>query len=139
MARFSVPVTAIKGLEPIPGADRIELAVVEGYRSVVVRGQFVPGDLAVYLPEGSIVPDAVLTELGLVGKLAGPDGNRVKAVRLRGCLSQGILYRPAQPPFAWDVHEDVSEALGITKWAPVIPAGMNGTAVGLPGHTLNFD
>jgi RNA ligase (TIGR02306 family) len=139
MARFSVPVVAIKGLEPIPGADRIELAVVEGYRSVVVRGQFAPGDLAVYIPEGSIVPDVILTELGLVGKLAGPAGNRVKAVRLRGCLSQGILYRLARPPFAWEVHENVSEALGITKWVPAVPAGMNGTAVGLPGHTLNFD
>ncbi len=139
MSRFSVPVTAIKGLEPIPGADQIELAVVEGYRSVVVRGQFAPGDLAVYIPEGSIVPEVVLTELGLVGKLAGPASNRVKAVRLRGCLSQGILYRPTHPPFAWEAHEDVSEALGITKWAPVIPAGMDGTAVGLPGYTLNFD
>ena len=55
MAQFSVPVVTIKGIEPIPDADRIEPAVVEGYRSVIVRGQFVPGDLAVYIPEGSMV------------------------------------------------------------------------------------
>jgi RNA ligase (TIGR02306 family) len=139
MADFTVPVVAIKGLEPIEGADRIELAVVEGYRSVAGKGQFAPGDLAVYIPEASIVPEPILAELGLIGKLAGPDFNRVKAMRLRGCLSQGILYRPAAPPFDWHIQEDVSQALGIAKWVPPIPASMSGTAIPLPGYTVSLD
>jgi len=92
MASFAAPVASIRAIEPIPGADMIELAVVADYRSVVKKGQFKPGDLAVYLPEASVLPDWMIEALGLTGKLAGSKKNRIKAVRLRGCLSQGILY-----------------------------------------------
>jgi RNA ligase (TIGR02306 family) len=91
MSTFTAPVVRIRAIEAIPGADAIELAVVGDYRSVVRKGQFQPGSVAVYLPESAIVPDALLEQLGLTGKLAGPDKNRVKAIKLRGCLSQGIL------------------------------------------------
>jgi RNA ligase (TIGR02306 family) len=95
MATFEVKVVEVEGIEPIEGADRIELAVIGGYRSVVKRGEFKPGDLAVYIPEQALLPQWLLEHLGLVndrgeGKLAGKDGNRVKAVKLRGTLSQGI-------------------------------------------------
>jgi RNA ligase (TIGR02306 family) len=97
MSSFSVPVIRIRGIEPIANADAIELAVVGDYRSVVRKGQFTAGSLAVYLPEASVLPDSLIEELGLVGKLAGGARNRVKAIRLRGCLSQGILRNQSLP------------------------------------------
>lgn len=105
MSTFRVPVTEIRAIEPIPGADAIELAVVGDYRSVVRKGTFKAGRLAVYLPEASVLPDWMLKKLGLwdeehgKGKLAGSNANRITALRLRGCLSQGILYPVAEE---WD-------------------------------------
>ena len=62
--------------------------------------------------------------MGLRGKLAGKDGNRVKAIKLRGVLSQGIVY-PARE--GWVEGQDVAALLGVHKWEPPAPpAHMNG-------------
>lgn len=93
MSEFEVPVVRVAAIEPIEGADRIELAVVGEYRSIVAKGSFKPGDLAVYLPEQAILPDWLIERLNLVGKLSGGQKNRIKAVKMKGVLSQGILYQ----------------------------------------------
>src|SRR5271157_4752913 len=79
-------------IEPHPNADKLELAVVGDYRAIVGKGQFMTGDYGVYIQEASIVPDWLIEKLGLVGKLAGPQHNRVKAMKLRSILSQGLVY-----------------------------------------------
>ncbi|MFD0850638.1 RNA ligase (ATP), partial [Actinomadura adrarensis] len=81
-------------IHPHGNADALELAQVGLYRAVVGKGQFQSGDWALYIPEGSVLPDELIAELGLDGKLAGSKKNRVKAVRLRGELSQGIVCLP---------------------------------------------
>ena len=91
MSTFAVKVLKIVTIEPITGADSIESAVVGDYRSVVRKGQFHAGDLAVYIPEASIVPLPLLQSMGLEGRLAGKDKNRVKATKIRGVISQGIV------------------------------------------------
>lgn len=126
MSTFAVRVERLR-ISPHPNADRIELAQVGDYQSIVPRGQYRDGDLAAYIPEGAVVPEAVLAELGLVGKLAGSARNRVKAIRLRGVLSQGICY-PARE--AWREGEEVTELLGITKYEPVVPSSMSGEVYG---------
>ena len=134
MAFFEVKVYPIT-LEPHPNADAIELAVIGDYRSIVRIGQFQNGDKVAYIPEGSIVPDDLLEAMDLTGKLAGSKGNRVKAVRLRGVLSQGLCY-PA--PDA-ELGEDLAEGLGIVKYEPVIPSSMAGEVWNALGMTLRFD
>jgi RNA ligase (TIGR02306 family) len=137
MSNFRVPVVKIREIESIPGADAIELAVVGDYRSVVKIGDFQPGDLAVYLPEAAIIPDNILDQLGLRGRLAGSNSNRVKAVKLRGCLSQGILYN--QFPIDAQEGDDLQDILGIIKWEPPIPSHMAGEVANLHGKTLKYD
>ncbi|MTJ93611.1 MAG: RNA ligase (ATP) [Desulfovibrio sp.] len=137
MSNFSVPVVRVRGIEPIPNADAIELAVVGDYRSVVKKGQFKAGDVVVYLPEASVLPDPLIETLGLVGKLAGSAKNRIKAIRLRGCLSQGILYD--QVPANANEGDCVAEALGVVKYEPPIPAHMAGEVANLFGHPLKYD
>jgi RNA ligase (TIGR02306 family) len=132
-----VPIVRIRGIEAIPNADLIELAIVGDYRSVVIKGQFKTGDLAVYLPEASVLPDSLIETLGLVGKLAGAKKNRIKAVKLRGCLSQGILY--GDVPQGCTEGDNVASVLGIEKFEPPIPFGMAGEVANLSGHTLNYD
>lgn len=122
MAAFAVEVYALK-VEPHGNADSLELAVIGEYRSIIRKGQYKDGDLVAYIPEASLVPQSILAELGLEGKLSGSEGNRVKAIRLRGVMSQGLVY-PAR--VGWIEGQDVTEEMGITKYEPRIPAQFAG-------------
>ena len=137
MSSFAAPVVRIRAIEPIPGADAIELAVVGDYRSVVRKGQFAPGDSAIYLPEAAVLPEGLIESLGLTGKLAGPAKNRIKAMKLRGCLSQGILYELV--PEGAAEGEDMSARLGIVKYDPPIPDHMDGEVASLFGYPVRYD
>ncbi|CAM5335436.1 RNA ligase [Streptomyces avidinii] len=118
-------------VHPHPNADALELAQVGLYRAVVAKGAYRTGDHALYIPEQAVLPAALIEELGLTGRLAGGEANRVKAVRLRGELSQGLVCRPsalAGLDLARAAEEDVdfAESLGITKWVPPVPTTMDG-------------
>ena len=145
------------GVEEHPNADRLEMAVVEGYRCVVGKGDFQSGDLAAYIPEDSIVPDDIIKDLGLEGRLSGGAKNRVKAVRLRGELSQGLLYpltgkrlrenKPWRNWFCaligwgrreWREGDDVTDVLGLKKYESPIPVHMRGPGW-RSGSTVKFD
>lgn len=120
-----------------PNADALELAQVGLYRAVVAKGAYRTGDFALYIPEQSVLPDALIAELGLTGRLAGAAANRVKAVRLRGELSQGIVCRPAaldgtDLAQAASGEADFAGVLGITKWVPPIPVSMSGDVESAP-------
>ncbi|MEU9733214.1 RNA ligase (ATP) [Streptomyces sp. NPDC048002] len=120
-----------------PNADALELAQVGLYRAVVAKGAYRTGEVAVYIPEQSVLPAALVEELGLTGRLAGSNSDRVKAVRLRGELSQGIVCRPAALAGV-DLERaaadgtDFAERLGIAKWVPPVPPTMSGEVESAP-------
>ena len=130
MSTFSVKVRKIEIL-PHPNADALELAKVDDYRCVVKKDQYKSGDLVVYIPEAALVPEWVLklynfwNEKENKGMLAGPEGNRVKAIKLRGELSQGIVIPVGVEHFC-NEGDDVAQWLGITKYEPPIPVHMAG-------------
>ncbi|MFJ9630311.1 RNA ligase (ATP) [Streptomyces sp. NPDC101175] len=120
-----------------PNADALELAQVGLYRAVVAKGVYRTGDTAVYIPEQAVLPAALIEELGLTGRLAGSDADRVRAVRLRGELSQGIVCRPralADVDLARAALDgtDFAELLGIVKWVPPVPPTMDGDVESAP-------
>ncbi|MFC5215873.1 RNA ligase (ATP) [Streptomyces coerulescens] len=120
-----------------PNADALELAQVGLYRAVVAKGAYRTGEAAVYIPEQAVLPAGLIEELGLTGRLAGSGADRVKAVRLRGELSQGIVCRPkalgeVDLTRAAAEGTDFAELLGITKWVPPIPPTMSGDVESAP-------
>ncbi|WP_406259153.1 RNA ligase (ATP) [Streptomyces sp. JL3001] len=120
-----------------PNADALELAQVGLYRAVVAKGAYRSGEAAVYIPEQAVLPAGLIEELGLTGRLAGSASDRVKAVRLRGELSQGIVCRPkalgdVDLTRAAAEGTDFAELLGITKWVPPIPPTMSGDVESAP-------
>lgn len=123
-------------IHPHHNADALELAQVGLYRAVVAKGAFTTGDHAIYIPEGAVLPEPLIEELGLTGKLAGSAHNRVKAVRLRGELSQGIVCRPAALAdldlASIEPDTDFAERLGVTKWVPPVPVHMSGDMTPAP-------
>lgn len=139
MSSFSVSVETLT-ITPHPNADRLELANVGLYSAVVGKGQFSTGQDALYIPEQAVVPDWLISELGLDGKLAGKNKDRVKAVRLRGVLSQGIVAPlsvldkvPTGPVAFTKDTQNYADALGVVKWEPEIPASMGGEVRGETG------
>ena len=141
MSVFECKVHVI-GVEPHPNADRLDLAVVDGYRCVVAKGQFADGDLAAYIPEGAVCPEWLIGKLGLEGRLAGKSRNRVKAVKLRGALSQGLVY-PVENGRIRDMvvaeGDDVTDLLELAKYEPPVPVSMNGIVEAAHGRTLRYD
>ncbi len=137
MSTFAVHVVRV-AIEPHENADALEIARIGDYRAVVRKGEFKTGDLVAYIPEQALVGDALLDEMGLRGKLAGKDGNRVKAIKLRGVLSQGLVY-PARA--GWSEGQEVSAELGVRKWEPPAPpAHMSGLCYGAgPDRCMKYD
>ena len=82
-------------IEPIEGADRIELAHVLGWQCVVNKGQIQPMDTAVYFEIDSFLPIRPEFEFMRASSYKNSDimgeGFRLKTMRFRGQLSQGLL------------------------------------------------
>jgi len=110
-------------VEKHDNADALEIGLIGGYKSVIQKGQFKTGDLVAYIPCSSVLSDNLIEELGLTGRLAGSKTNRVKELKLRGVLSEGLLY-PARSH--WKEGDNVMDELEIVKYIPPIPTCLDG-------------
>jgi RNA ligase (TIGR02306 family) len=108
-------IAQIENISPIENADAIELAKVRGWNVVIKKGEFKVGDKAVYCEIDSVLPNR--PEFQFLSKY----NFRIKSVKLRGVISQGILF-----PFG----DDVTEILGVKLYEPPIPANLSGEIKG---------
>lgn len=120
---FAVKVHKLTDLRPIENADSIELALINDWPLVVRKGEYQVGDLVVYFPNESVLPDELIEKMGLVGKLAGGKKNRVKAIRLRKQLSIGLL---CKAPFTAVEGEDLTSFYGVIKFEEEVPLSLRG-------------
>ena len=133
--RKMASIRVIDKIEPIEGADAIEAAVIGGWKVVVKKGEFAIGDLAVYLEIDSWVPTELAPFLSK-GKepreFNGVKGERLRTVKLRGQLSQGLLlpYNTISEYGMVVDGDDVTEFLGIQKWERPMNAQLAGMAKG---------
>ena len=141
MAAFECKIYKII-VEKHPNADKLELVRIGDYYSIIQKDSMKTGDLAVYIPEASILPEDLIQELGLENRLKGKAKNRVKAVRLRGVVSQGLVYPVSGNGTVKGrrvaLGEDIRDILGIKKYEPPIPTNMSGDLEPMEG-LLNFD
>ena len=109
-----------------PNADALELGKVGTYQVDVQKGLYKTGDEVIFAPEKSVLTGQIKSEFEKY--LVGPNSDRVKAVRLRGEISSGIIIpRHLVDDFEmFNVSEDISEKLGITKYEPPIPTQLAG-------------
>jgi len=121
MTRKIASIKKILNVSPIPDANSIELATIDGWQSVIKKGQFKPGDQVIFCEPDALLPDKPEFEF------MRPKKFRIKTCRLRGALSQGICFpMDLLPTGSYDLGEDVSEILGITKYEPPIPMQLRG-------------
>ena len=132
----------IDTLTPIEGADAIECASIGGWKVVAQKGLYVEGDLAVYFEIDSWIPTEIAPFLSK-GKepreFEGVKGERLKTIKLRGQLSQGLLIPIAEimklqhvdgSTFYVEEGADATEFLGILKWERPMNAQLAGLARG---------
>lgn len=121
----------VRALEPIKGANRIELAKIDGWQSVVQKGQFKLNDKVIFAEIDSVLPDTSWSAF-LKDKRSPNKPIRIKTCRLKGTLSQGVIFPTTILDGADGFEEghDCTEALGITKYEVPIPANLNGDAKG---------
>lgn len=122
--RKMATVRVIDSILPIPDADSIECAVIGGWKVVTKKGEYQAGDLAVYCEIDSWIPNELAPFLskGEPKEYNGIKGERLRTVRLRKQLSQGLLLPYSILGRIGAEDEDVSEELNIQKWeAPINP------------------
>jgi len=138
MERKLASIRRISDIQPIEGADMIELAIVDGWKVVVAKevGHRI-NDLVVYCEIDSFLPikeEFEFLRKSSFKKMGDQEGFRLKTIRLRGQVSQGLILPmsifalyPSNPTEG----DDVTEALGIVKYEPPIPAELAGKVKGL--------
>lgn len=129
MGRSLASIQCITSINPIENADNIEKATVLGWQCVVKKGEFNVGDLCVYVEIDSILPNTWWSKF-LKEKNHLEKPIRIKTVRLRGQISQGICFPTAILPVGTIIEEgkDVTFCLGITKYEPEIALNLNKNA-----------
>src|SRR6266699_2318808 len=146
-------IQSVNAVEPILNADAIEKIRVLGWWVVVKKGEHQPGDRIVYCEIDSLLPERPEFEFlrpssfkpaqtDATGIVTLPSGFRIKTVRLRGQVSQGICFPlSVLPPGApTDEDADVTDALGVLKWEPPQAVGMGGRTKGsFPGFLAKTD
>ena len=131
-------IRTIANLEPIPNADLIEVATIDGWKVVVKKGDFQIGDKCVYCEIDSILP------AGPEFEFLAPRHYRIKTIKLKGQLSQGICFPISildgrkygtdtreSPAYSIDEGTDVTGLLKITKYEPYMPESLSGLAKGI--------
>ena len=137
MTRKLASIQRIFQIEPIEGADRIELASVLGWKCVVNKDQFKPMDLAVYFEIDSFLPvrpefEFLRSSSYKKSDLLG-EGFKLRTMKFRGQVSQGLLLPISQfpeIPSIAKVGDDVTDLLGVRKWEIEERATTGGTVVG---------
>lgn len=133
--RKLVTVRKVSEIKSIPNADAIVCAVVDGWTVVTKKDEFKEDDLCVFFEIDSFLPETDFRYQFLMGNKItwnGHVGARLKTIKLRGQLSQGLaLPLSAFPEIAQEYNDiprdqDFSELLNVLKWEPIIPANLAG-------------
>lgn len=135
MSRNLVTIRTVAEIKPIANADMIELAVVDGWQLVTKKGEFKVGDRAVYLEIDSFLPcrpEFEFLRRSSYKKMGEEEGFRLKSIKLRGEISQGLLLPLSVVNLTGDENdEDLASLLGVTLYEPPIPAQLAGKVVGM--------
>lgn len=112
MARQLASIQRILSINEIKDSQNIEVATVLGWSVVVKKDEFTIGSFCVYCEIDSILPEKPEFEFLRERKF------RIKTIKLRGQISQGICFPLSILPEKTKVIEnlDVTKILGIKKW-----------------------
>jgi RNA ligase (TIGR02306 family) len=133
-------------LEKHPDADTLSIVRIEGYNVVVRTEDWINEDRGAYIPPDNVVdvtrPEFKFLDEGIVGRTTA----RIKAKRLRGVMSQGLLipvpkkviyegrYSDAIEEgtaiwgYEFNIGDDVTEYFGVTRYVSPVDLQLEGNA-----------
>ena len=121
MSTLKVSIEEVLEVNPHENADRLDLISILGWNVISQKGIWNKGDLALYIPIDSILPKEI------EDKIFGPDskiklnGSRVRTIKLRGCISQGMIVKPEILGInKYKLGDDFTDFLGIKKFEPPV-------------------
>lgn len=144
----------IAEVAPIEGADAIEKVRVNNWWCVAKKGEFEVGTICVYFEIDSLLPKAHdqfsflakgTKEKTMTIEGVTYTGYRLKTIRLRGQVSQGLCLPINAAPLynaltAYEIGQDVSEEIGVVKYEAPMPAELAGKVKGnFPGFIPKTD
>lgn len=132
--RKLVSVQEITGIDPIEGADRVEVARVLGWRVVVGKDMHLkPGDRVAYFETDSLLPAydpryKAFQERGQKTMIVGAKeitGHVLRTMKLRGVYSQGLIMRLDELGFRYTppVGTDITTEANVLKYEEPLPMG----------------
>lgn len=132
MSTHRVEVVKIDEIVPHGNADRLEIAKIMGWQVVTGKGNFQAGQLALYIPVDSVLPNSLEIRLFPPGSKITLKKGRVRSIKIRGQMSQGMIIPLADLEAelvalgkefspAFTEGEDFAEMLGVTKYEPPEP------------------
>lgn len=147
MSRKLATIRKIQEIVSIPNADKICAYRIDGWWVVDSIGKYKIDDLVVYVEVDSWIPNELAPFLSKgqePREFNGVKGERLRTVKLRGTISQGLLLPTESKPngLVWIKNkngtydsviegDDVSETLGIQKYEAPIPAQLAGDVRGM--------
>ncbi len=149
MERKLASIQRVLHIEPIANADAIELARIGGWQCVTKKGEFGVGDLGVFLEIDAVPPDREPFRFLWQRKpkegdapetIERPGNFRLRTMKLRGALSQGLLL----PLSAFDLGEvregdDLTARLEVSKYEPPVPMSGSDFRAPFPGFIPKTD
>ena len=146
-------IQTIRKIEPIEGADFIELATINNWQVVVGKGINQVGDKVVYCEIDSflpIEPEFEFLRKTSYKKIDDKEGFRLRTIKMRNKISQGliiplddakeIINRNGFSIDKFNINDDLTEMLRIEKYEPPIPANLSGVIKGgFPGFLFKTD
>ena len=130
MSDFKADVRCVASVKHHPNADKLDIITItglDGIQVIVGRDEFVFGERIIYIPEDAIIPDDLKNKLGL-------EKNRIKVVKLRGEISNGVVLKTDEP-----IDKDMTEELGIVKYDPEPIHDNSGNMYPLPKGVEKYD
>lgn len=122
--RKLVTIRKIDNLLPIEGADLICLAVIGGWQVIVKKTEFKIGDDCLFFEIDSFIPatDERFAFLKKTTTFEGKEGYRIRTMKMKGVLSQGLALPLSMFPELPDIgyintsSYDLAEKLGVIKY-----------------------
>lgn len=159
MSKLIVEVCTVDKIERHPSADRMVVATVKGWKTCIRfdpesgKADFEVGERCIFFPPDSVLPPELangpddlpagrlnvrryLSPLPPCADGIVPPGGRVRAARMRGIASFGVITKidaAFGDDLSWAVGTNLAEHFGVTKWDP--PPELLGEDC-LPDHLL---
>lgn len=142
MAFFGVTREKIGQIKTHPQADRLEIGKLEGvnFQFVIPKGQYSVGESVLYFPLDAVLPEKTAKAIGLFEKLSGPNKDRIRTVKLRGAISQGIIAPTSILSNPEETNTElITQELGVTKYEPAPVPCHSGNLIQLPVGLSAYD